>query len=157
LVVTPDDGISATLTEQSAPFQPVEQESQTLPTGYISKSQDWTMEAIITLSDHCSLNREQITWPARTWCSTFTSRHFPRWSGSACSTPCVSGDLSVFLVVTPDDGISATLTEQSAPFQPVEQESQTLPTKFDKHPHVPLLAKQVPPPHGKLAENGQMF
>ena len=38
-----------------------------------------------------------------------------------------------------------------------EQESQTLPTKFDKHPHVPLLAKQVPPPHGKLAENGQMF
>ena len=63
--------------------------------GYISKSQDWTMEAIITLSDHCSLNREQITWPARTWCSTFTSRHFPRWSGSACSTPCVSGDLSV--------------------------------------------------------------
>jgi hypothetical protein len=61
------------------------------------------------------------------------------------------------LVVTPDDGISATLTEQSAPFQPVEQESQTLPTKFEKQPHVPLLAKQVPPPHGKLAENGQMF
>lgn len=60
----------------------------------ITNSQDWTMEPIITLSDHCSLNRELVTWPARAWCGSFTSRHFPRWSGSSCSTPCVSGELS---------------------------------------------------------------
>ena len=82
--------------------------------GHVMTDKDWTMEPIITLSDHCSTDRSIITWPARTWCDSFQTRQFPRWTGNSCSTSCVSGDWNT--ICDCHDGFWGTSCQNICPY-----------------------------------------
>ena len=52
---------------------------------------DWSMSAVLTFASQCQAVTGVGSWPGRTLCHAFPSRHFPEFSGPSCDRRCVFG------------------------------------------------------------------